>query len=215
MASQDLSSGFKLDGQTFGTKRTRVFRRFGESACLIRSTLTNDDILLMKNHLCCYFMRSLVLIGVSFLLSLPKGYTLSGESCKEPSWQLQWPQRDPFLVAHCALKRHRRSTASISGPYVMSLAEVARSSFISPYASSSAAILPVLEKSLPSAFLPLLNPGRGSPSGSLRRYRPSVLPQVGNWEHDWQTALAFTPRPPRFFAASWLFLPCHHRRFPP
>ncbi len=50
-----------------------VFRAFGESACLIRSTLTYDAILLMKNHVCCYFMRSLVLIGVSLLLSLPEG----------------------------------------------------------------------------------------------------------------------------------------------
>jgi transposase len=50
-----------------------LFRAFGESACLIRNTLTCNDILLMKNHLCCYFMRRLVLIGVSFLLALPEG----------------------------------------------------------------------------------------------------------------------------------------------
>ncbi len=46
---------------------------FGESACLIGSTLTTDDIVLMKSHLCCYFIRRLVLIGVSLLLSLPEG----------------------------------------------------------------------------------------------------------------------------------------------
>jgi hypothetical protein len=50
-----------------------LFRAFGEYACMSRSTLKNDDKLLMKNHLCCYFIRSLVLIGVSLLLSLPEG----------------------------------------------------------------------------------------------------------------------------------------------
>ncbi len=59
--------------------------------------------------------------------------------------------------AHSALKLHRRSTASISGRYEMSLVEGARSSFISVSASSSVVILTALEKSLPRAFLPLFS----------------------------------------------------------
>ena len=167
----------------------------------------------------CHEKASLLLlheeVGVdgSVIASLfPKGCALSGSNRKETSWLLQWSQCAPLLVAHCALKRHRRSTATINGPYGMFHAGAARSSFISRSASSSAAILPALAKSLPSVFLPLLHPGLGSPSGSLRRYRPSALLPVENWEHDWQTASAFTPRPPLFFVASWLFLPCHHRR---
>jgi transposase len=55
------------------TRDIRVFRCFGESARLIRNTLTYNDRVLMKNHYCCYFMRNLVLIEVSTLLSLPEG----------------------------------------------------------------------------------------------------------------------------------------------
>ena len=50
-----------------------LFRAFGESARLIRSTLTNDARVLMKNQPCGDFMRSLALMEVSLLLSLPKG----------------------------------------------------------------------------------------------------------------------------------------------
>jgi zinc-finger of transposase IS204/IS1001/IS1096/IS1165 len=50
-----------------------VFRGFGESVCLIGNILTCNDRVLMKTNVVATRMRSLVLIELSFLLSLPEG----------------------------------------------------------------------------------------------------------------------------------------------
>jgi hypothetical protein len=50
-----------------------VFRSFGEAVCGEENTLTQRDILLLKIHLRCHFIRSYVLIGLSSLFSLPEG----------------------------------------------------------------------------------------------------------------------------------------------
>ena len=55
-----------------------VFRHFGEAACAGRNLLTESDIVLLKNHLYCHFIRSHVLIGISSLFSLPEGLEVEG-----------------------------------------------------------------------------------------------------------------------------------------
>lgn len=86
----------------------------------------------MKTIFVATHMRSLVLIEVSFLLSLPEGLHVERI---EPQGALLTiavvESRALLLVVHSALKRHHRSTAGIGGPYVMSLVEAVRSSFIS------------------------------------------------------------------------------------
>jgi hypothetical protein len=62
---------FAASAVNLGIKR--VFRDFGEAVCARRNILTERDIVFLKNHLCCHFIRSYVLIGISSLFSLPKG----------------------------------------------------------------------------------------------------------------------------------------------
>ena len=77
-------------------------------------------------------MRSLVLIELSFLLSLPEGLHVERI---EPQGALLTiavvSVRPSSCCPLCALSVYHRSTAGIGGPYVMSLVEVVRSSFIS------------------------------------------------------------------------------------
>jgi hypothetical protein len=156
-----------------------------------------------------------MLIGVSFLLSLPEGLHVERIEPQGALLTITVGESSALLlVAHSALKRHRRSTVDIGGPYVMFLVEAVRSSFISLPASSSVVILTALEKSLPSASLPLFSRGPRSPPGSLKRCRPLDLPRAGNWEHDWPTVLGFTPHQRPRFAASWLLLPAQHHWSP-
>jgi hypothetical protein len=73
-----------------------------------------------------------VLIELSFLLSLPEGLHVERIEPQGAFLTIAVVEsRALLLVVHSALKRHLRSTAGIGGPYVMSLVEAVRSSFIS------------------------------------------------------------------------------------